>query len=460
MGIETEYGITAVADGNRALTPDEVARHLFRPVVQWGRSSNIFLENGARLYLDVGSHPEYATAECDTVHDLLIQDRAGEAILADLAEQAQTRLRQEGVVGQVYLFKNNVDSAGNSYGCHENYLIRRDSDFAGVTEALLPFLISRQLICGAGRVVASPQGARWELSQRAGHVWEGVSSATTRSRPIINTRDEPHADAEHFRRMHVIVGDSNMTETSTMLKIGTGHLVLRLLEAGAPVRDLTLDNPIRSIRDFATDLTGRRTVRLAGGGVVSAHDIQSEYYQRVRDFVDREGSADPLTPTILDLWERTLNALAADDHAAVATEIDWIMKKRIIDAYMARHDLDLADPRVSEIDLAFHDINPARGVHRLLERSGKATRLTTPEEVETARTVPPQTTRARLRGRFLAAARAGGADVVVDWTHLKINNSSERTVLCTDPFAAQDPRVDHLIDLVTDVDGERSPGIG
>jgi proteasome accessory factor A len=215
MGIETEYGVTCTLRGQRRLSPDEVARYLFRRVVSWGRSSNVFLANGARLYLDVGSHPEYATPECDSLNDLIAHDKAGERILEQLLGSAEQRLHDEGIRGDVYLFRNNTDSAGNSYGCHENYLTNRSEDLAHYTEVLIPFLVSRQIYAGAGKVITTSRGSHFSVSQRAEHIWEGVSSATTRSRPIINTRDEPHADAERFRRLHVIVGDTNMSEYST-----------------------------------------------------------------------------------------------------------------------------------------------------------------------------------------------------------------------------------------------------
>src|ERR1700685_4674088 len=265
MGIETEFGVTCTFHGHRRLSPDEVARYLFRRVVSWGRSSNVFLRNGARLYLDVGSHPEYATAECDSLIQLVTHDRAGERVLEDLLIDAEQRLADEGIGGDIYLFKNNTDSAGNSYGCHENYLIVRAGEFSRISDVLLPFLVTRQLICGAGKVLQTPKAATFCLSQRAEHIWEGVSSATTRSRPIINTRDEPHADAEKYRRLHVIVGDSNMCESTTMLKVGTASLVLEMIEAGVAFRDFSLDNPIRAIREVSHDVTGRRPVRLGGG---------------------------------------------------------------------------------------------------------------------------------------------------------------------------------------------------
>ncbi|MDT7629084.1 MAG: proteasome accessory factor, partial [Pseudonocardiales bacterium] len=220
FGVETEFGVTCTFHGQRRLSPDEVARYLFRRVVSWGRSSNVFLRNGSRLYLDVGSHPEYATAECDSLTQLVAHDKAGERILEDLLVDAERRLVDEGIGGDIYLFKNNTDSAGNSYGCHENFLVGRHGEFSRLADVLIPFLVTRQLICGAGKVLQTPRGAVYCVSQRAEHIWEGVSSATTRSRPIINTRDEPHADAERYRRLHVIVGDSNMNEATTLLKVG------------------------------------------------------------------------------------------------------------------------------------------------------------------------------------------------------------------------------------------------
>src|SRR4051794_31821457 len=307
-GIETEFGVTCTFHGQRRLSPDEVARYLFRRVVSWGRSSNVFLRNGSRLYLDVGSHPEYATAECDSLEQLVAHDKAGEHILEGLVIDAEKRLHDEGIAGDIYLFKNNTDSAGNSYGCHENFLVGRSGEFSRLADVLIPFLVTRQLICGAGKVLQTPRGAVYCVSQRAEHIWEGVSSATTRSRPIINTRDEPHADAERFRRLHVIVGDSNMNECTTLLKIGSADLVLRMIEAGVVLRDLSLENPIRAIREISHDITGRRRVKLANGREASALDIQREYYVKAHDFIDRRGG-DAVTKRVLDLWTRTLTAI-------------------------------------------------------------------------------------------------------------------------------------------------------
>ncbi|MDQ2882121.1 MAG: Pup--protein ligase [Actinomycetota bacterium] len=444
FGIETEFGVTCTFHGQRRLSPDEVARYLFRRVVSWGRSSNVFLRNGSRLYLDVGSHPEYATAECDDLAQLVTHDKAGERILEDLLVDAERRLADEGIGGDIFLFKNNTDSAGNSYGCHENYLVGRAGEFSRIADVLLPFLVTRQLICGAGKVLQTPRGAVYCLSQRAEHIWEGVSSATTRSRPIINTRDEPHADAERYRRLHVIVGDSNMSEVTTLLKVGTANLVLEMIEEGVAFRDFTLDNPIRAIREISHDLTGRRGVRLAGGREASALDIQREYYARAADHVAQRGT-DPLTDRVMELWDRTLNAVEQQDLALIDREIDWAIKHRLIERYRAKHRMDLSNARIAQLDLAYHDIRRGRGLFDLLQRKALVDRVTDDGEIEAAKDTPPATTRAKLRGDFIAAAQAAGRDFTVDWVHLKLNDQAQRTVLCKDPFRAVDERVERLI---------------
>jgi proteasome accessory factor A len=445
FGIENEYGVTCTFRGQRRLSPDEVARYLFRRVVSWGRSSNVFLRNGSRLYLDVGSHPEYATPECDSVVDLVTHDKAGERLLEGLVVDAERRLRDEGIAGDVYLFKNNTDSAGNSYGCHENYLVGRHGEFGRLADVLIPFLVSRQIICGAGKVQQTPRGALYSVSQRAEHIWEGVSSATTRSRPIINTRDEPHADAERFRRLHVIVGDSNMSETTTLLKVASTDLVLRMIEAGVVMRDLTMENPIRGIREFAHDMTGRRKVRLANGREATALDIQAEYLGKARDFVDRRELHTPVVDQTLDLWERALKAVESGDLSLVEREIDWVIKYTLIERYRTTHGLPLSHPRIAQLDLAYHDINRNRGLYYLLERRGAVARVASDLAIFEAKSLPPQTTRAKLRGEFIKRAQDRRRDFTVDWVHLKLNDQAQRTVLCKDPFRSADDRVEKLI---------------
>jgi proteasome accessory factor A len=444
FGLENEYGVTCTFRGQRRLSPDEVARYLFRRVVHWGRSSNVFLENGARLYLDVGSHPEYATPECDTVHDLVAHDKAGERVLEALLAAAELRLHEEGISGEVFLFKNNTDSAGNSYGCHENYLVARQGEFARMAEVLIPFFVTRQVFSGAGKVLHGPRGAHFCLSQRAEHIWEGVSSATTRSRPIINTRDEPHADAERYRRLHVIVGDSNMSEYTTFLKVGVTDLVLRMVEENAVMRELTLENPIRAIREISHDITCRKKVRLANGREMSALDIQEQYLERAERFAEHEG-LDPVAKEILRDWAEALEALRAQELDRLRTKVDWVAKHFLIRAYRDKHGLPLSHPRVALVDLAYHDVNRDRGLYYVLERRGQMERAVAERDVQRAMHDPPQTTRARLRGEFIRQAKQRRRDYTVDWVHLKLNDQAQRTVLCKDPFRAHDERVEQLI---------------
>jgi len=444
FGLENEYGVTCTLRGQRRLSPDEVARYLFRRVVSWGRSSNVFLANGARLYLDVGSHPEYATPECDSILDLVTHDKAGERILEQLLVAAEQRLREEGIRGVIYLFKNNTDSAGNSYGCHENYLTSRRDDFSHYAEVLIPFFVSRQIYAGAGKVLQTARGAMYCIAQRAEHIWEGVSSATTRSRPIINTRDEPHADAERYRRLHVIVGDSNMSEYATFLKVGATSILLRMLEDPSFVlRDMTLENPIRAIREISHDLTGKRTVRLANGREVSALDIQREYLERAQRYADTKGLS-PLEMRALGMWEHCLDGLENDPYS-LDRECDWVIKHKLIESYCAKHDLPLSHPRVSLIDLQYHDVNRERGLFYKLQDRDMVERVTTDEAIDDAVETPPQTTRARLRGEFIRRAKERKRDYTVDWVHLKLNDQAQRTVLCKDPFKSRDERVERLI---------------
>ena len=443
FGLENEFGITCTLRGQRRLSPDEVARYLFRSVVSWGRSSNVFLENGARLYLDVGSHPEYATPECDDLHDLVAHDKAGERVLENLQRSAEQRLQEEGIRGDIFLYKNNTDSAGNSYGCHENYLVRRKGDFQKLLDILIPFLVTRQIYSGAGKLLQTARGPVFSISQRADHIWEGVSSATTRSRPIINTRDEPHADAERYRRLHVIAGDSNMSEYATYVKVGATAALLEMIEAKAVFRDMTLANPIRAIREISQDPACRRTVGLANGRELSALDIQWEYLERIIRYGRSPGFPPPVEKAVA-MWEHLLTELEKDP-LSLHRKVDWVTKHHLIERYRLRHGLSLADARIMLLDLSYHDVRKERGLYYLLARRGLIDRVVTDAAIAAAVKKPPQTTRARLRGEFISAAKARKRDFTVDWVHLKLNDQAQRTVLCKDPFKSTDERVERLI---------------
>ncbi|UYG16303.1 Pup--protein ligase [Brachybacterium huguangmaarense] len=439
-GLETEYGLVCVrADGQRALEPEAAARELFRPVVAMGRSSNVFLRNAARLYLDVGSHPEYATAECDDWWDLVAQDRAGERIFADYAHQANEALAARGEDARIHLLKNNVDSAGNSFGSHENYLVDRRGEFTRLPQHLLPFLITRQMITGAGGVVRDDDGARFVFSRRSDHMWEAVSSATTRTRPIINTRDEPHGDATRFRRLHVIVGDSTMSEVSTWLRFATTDLVLRLIESGRTLQDLRLADPIAAIRAVSRDLTGRAPVALADGRTMTALEIQHRCLDQVR------AVADDADAEVLATWERALSDVETGDLSWAATHLDWAIKQRLLTTTAERRGLTLDSAQIQRLDLAYHDIDPEHGLFYALQRRGGAPSVLDEDRIDRARTTAPATTRAHLRGQVVTAAQDLGVDHVVDWTTMRLARAGAMPVQVLDPFATASEAVDALL---------------
>ena len=435
------------------MSPDEIARLLFRPVVAKYSSSNIFAPNASRLYLDVGSHPEIATAECDSLSQLIAYERAGDRMVDSMARQAEDTLAAEGEERAVYLFKNNVDSAGNSYGCHENYLISRHVVLKDLGQALLPFMITRQLICGAGMIQksAGDEPARFVLSQRADQVWEGVSSATTRSRPIINTRDEPHGDSKRFRRMHVIVGDSSMAEPTVALKVGSTLLMLEMLEAGFDVPHCGVQDPIHHIRDIALDPTGSTRLPLVDGSTATALEVQQALCAAAQRWLEHREDAG--TPTaemarVVDLWQRMLTAIESQDFSGVDREIDWVIKRSLLERYRARLGGEWAHPKLAQIDLTYHDIRPGRGLFSVLEQRGMVKRWIDDASIEAAVDNPPQTTRAKLRGEFLAAARQLDAAVTVDWTRMKVNRPEPMTEEFSDPFVSEDQRLDGLLDYM------------
>ncbi|MEJ5927283.1 Pup--protein ligase [Corynebacterium sp. H128] len=460
-GIETEYGIMATLPGNvPPMGPDEIARYMFRPIVDQYSSSNIFIPNASRLYLDVGSHPEYATAECDSVTQLLNYDKAGDRIVDDLAQQAEFALAAQGIKANVYLFKNNVDTQGNSYGCHENYLVSRSAVLRVLGKKLLPFLITRQLITGAGLIyrpylgsASSHFGTGWCVSQRADHVWEGVSSATTRSRPMINTRDEPHADSSKYRRLHVIVGDSSMAEPTFALKIGATELVLEMIEAGWPLPDFELADEIASIRQITRDITGSTPIELKNGGTITALCMQQEYLTAASAWLAQRPETELGTPLpelqrIVELWSRMLTALETQDFSAVDRDIDWVIKKKLIDRYVNKAGWDLDHPKLAQIDLMYHDIRPGRGIFGVLQDKGLVNRWTTDAAIAAAVDTAPQTTRAALRGAVLQRAKEQEASVTVDWMRLKTNGPQPQIVELSDPFANVDTRVAELLETL------------
>ena len=312
---------------------------------------------------------------------------------------------------------------------------------------LLPFLITRQLLCGAGMI----KKGRFVLSQRADQVWEGVSSATTRTRPIINTRDEPHADSAKYRRLHVIVGDSNMSEVTTALKVGSTLLVLEMIEAGVALPDFEMANEIRSIREIARDFTGQVDIALRSGSTATPLEVQRAFYDAACAYLAHREDVELGTPNaelapVVDLWGRVLDCFDTGDFAPVSTEIDWVIKKSLLDRMAAARGLDPIDPRLAQIDLMYHDIHPTRGLFHVLARRGLARTLLETEEIEQAVRQAPQTTRAAVRGRFISAVRAHPElSYTVDWMRVKVNGENGAESLLADPFATTDEDVDRII---------------
>jgi len=444
FGLENEYGLIFTPHGKVSIPMEKVIGYIFEGLIPNSWPSNAFLSNGARFYQDTGGHPEYATPECDNLHDLVVHDKAGERLLESCLPIADRRLKEEGIAGEIKIYKNNTDSMGNTYGCHENYLMRRDVDFWRVTEQMIPFLVTRTLFIGAGKVLKIGGKNVYVLSQRAQHIHEKTSSSTTSSRSIINTRDEPHADAEKYRRLHIITGDSNLSELACFLKMGTMALVLSMIEAGFYVTGVEMDDPVKAMREISRDLTLKKRVRLESGKEMTALDIQRLFLKRAEEYVD-SGAADETAAEVMALWTSVLDALE-ETPARLARQIDWVAKRAMIESFMEKKHCDWDDPRIPMLDLQYHDVNRARSLYALLCRQGRMDQIATEEEIERAMVTAPQTTRAKVRGDFIRFAKEKNRSYTVDWTYLKLNGYWEETILCMDPFAPSHPRLDELIE--------------
>ena len=361
--------------------------------------ANVILTNGARLYVD-HAHPEYSTPECRTPRDVVVWDKAGELIMLDAAERAGAIPNAR----QILLYKNNTDNKGASYGAHENYLMRRQTPFGDIVRHITPFFVSRQVICGAGRVGIGQDGAShgFQISQRADYFEVEVGLETTLKRPIVNTRDEPHADPDKYRRLHVIIGDANLCEISTYLKIGMTSLVLAMIEERFLSADLMLAKPVRSLHEISHDLTLQHLVELKDGRRMTAVQIQLEYLEQARKFVeDRYGAdADEQTVDVLNRWESVLGRLERDPMEC-KRELDWVAKLALLESYRQRDGLDWDHPKLHLIDLQYSDIRPDKGLYHRLLRLGSIDRLLDDDEVRRAVAQPPTDTRAYFRGRCL-----------------------------------------------------------
>lgn len=407
--------------------------------------ANVILTNGARLYVD-HAHPEYSTPEVVTPLDIVRWDKAGEQVMLDAARLAQNLPGNPGIV----LYKNNTDNKGASYGAHENYLMRRSTPFADIVKHLTPFFLSRQVFCGAGRVGKGQdgRGKGFQISQRADFFEVEVGLETTLKRPIINTRDEPHADPEKYRRLHVIIGDANLSEIATYLKVGTTSLVLAMIEDRFITRDLTVDLPVASLRAVSHDPTLRHEVTLADGRHLTGIQLQLEYLDLAKKYVeDRYGAdADPQTVDVLARWEDVLNRLESDP-MSLADQLDWVAKLKLIEQYRSRDGLAWDDAKLQLIDYQYSDIRPEKGLYHRLVKAGRIQRLLTDEDVESAMTNPPAETRAYFRGRCLEKyatdiAAASWDSVIFDLP----GRESLQRVPTIDPLRGTKKHVGELID--------------
>ena len=484
-GLETEFGVLCAPAGPQAAAkgdlPDveRAAALIFRHRPAGYRSTNLFLPNGGRLYLDIGDHPEYATAECVRVRDLIAQDQAGREILAAMAQRAAASLAQRGTPARLHLLANNTDSAGHTYGCHESYSVpRRLLDDApgaqgidggsgeAVMAVLTSFLATRPVLVGSGRPLgagaangdmdgsgAGDEEAAWGLSPRAPHLKTLTSADTTGQRALVNTRDEPHADAARLRRLHVTCADTTMAEPTTGLRSAVTLLLLDALEAGWDFTDLSLTDPLATLSALGESPWGDVSAVTIDGRRLTAVDIQEAFLERLASYLDDAGVPDFLRGAehlLEDLAPRVISALRHHDAGSIDTEIDWAIKRRLMRAQRERHPRlsgEALEVLRSRVDLAYHDLNAETGLAPRLTAQGAMALLCEPEEIERAHHAPP-TTRAALRGAFVAACLEVGADFSVTWESLRLDSPPTAPVDLSDPLAAVHEAAEALTERV------------
>ncbi|NOY84363.1 MAG: proteasome accessory factor PafA2 [Nitrospirae bacterium] len=411
-----------------------------KPGPEYNRLLNKLLPNGGRLYVD-GAHPEYSTPECSNALDLLMYERAGDRLIEDALEM--TRSLKQGTVS-LSIYKNNSDGKGNSYGYHENYLVDRKLRFDKIVDQLMPFLVTRPIFAGSGKVgyENKTDATNYQISQRADFFETLVDLNTMVKRPIINTRDEPHADRARYRRLHVIVGDTNMAEVATYLKVGTLSLVLAMLEAGVGVKGVDLDDPVKSIKAVSRDLSLKKTIPLVGGKSATAIEIQRTYLEAAARHFEKD--EDCVTQDILKRWRVILDKLE-EDPMQLTRELDWVIKKTLIESYMERKNCDWKDSRIALMDLQYHNLDRKKGLFFPLERGGYVETLVSPEQIMTAETNPPKDTRAYFRGTCLK--KFGKEIYSASWTSVlfDVGESAMKKVPLMDPWKGSEALVGPLL---------------
>lgn len=467
VGIETEYGITSAhldpARTGAPLTVEEAVREVFRPVESPASGTHRFTTSGARLYVDVGSHPEYAGPECVWASDAVAHDLAGDAVLADLVASACQRLADRGV--RIHALKSNTDAWGNTFGCHENYQVSRAVDLP--RSGLVGLLAARQILAGAGalpsatgdgdeaggafgREAPEPVGPPGPLgplrfSARADHIHTATSADPTHARAFVNTRDEPHADASRWRRLHVVAGDSAMSPWTTALKVVLLDGVLDLVERGRwDLAECALADPAGAAHAWNRD-PNVAVARTDGRGTVTCPDLLELVLERLDGAESCAGDADDLTRRVLDLARRGTVALRRGDPGPVSTELDWAVKHRVLARVAERAPRGWADPRVRRAELAYHDLSADAGLREALTEAGLMTPLVGAREVEEARTTAPHDTRARLRGRVVEACERTGRVVSVGWAHVRLDAPPCPQIDLPDPRCTADGRVEELL---------------
>ena len=419
----------------------EVEGERERPGPDYNRLLNKVLANGARLYVD-GAHPEYSTPECTSAHDIVVHEKAGERIVA-AALRAVEQVRGP---GKLLVYKNNSDGKGNSYGYHENYLVNRSVPFERLVRILVPFFVTRQIFAGAGKIGAENQAAQvpYQLSQRADFFESLVDLNTMVKRPIINTRDEPHADPAKYRRLHVICGDVNMAECSTYLKVGTTAIVLEMAQEDWPIPAIELEDPIHAIQAVSRDLDVKNDIRLAGGRSTSAIAVQRVYLNTARDFYASHELTVPVKDVLIR-WEETLDKLERDPRELVR-ELDWVAKRSLIESYLERKGCGWDDPRTAMLDLQYHDVRPEKGLYYTLERGHHIDRLVSDAEVMRAETTAPLDTRAYFRA---ACVKKWPQEVyAASWTSVlfDIGNAAIKKVPLMEPLRGTEELTRGLIE--------------
>ena len=423
----------------------EVSGERERPSQQDNRAINKVLLNGGRLYVD-GAHPEYSSPEVTNARDLVRYEKAGERILEGSRQAANRLLPPD---GQLYMYKNNTDGKGNSYGCHENYLMARAVPFEKIIEGLTPFLVTRQIFAGAGKVGAENQTdpVEYQISQRGDFFEAWVGLDTMAKRPIINTRDEPHADPDKYRRLHVIIGDANMSEVATYLKVGTTVVVLKMIEDDY-LPDLTMGNPVAALHEVSRDITCTATVRLADGRRLTAVEIQWEYLERAKKYVEQEDDT-PGNRDLLERWEATLSALEVEP-LSLHRVLDWPAKYRVLQAYRERDNLAWSDPKLRLVDLQYHDVRRDKGLYHRLVATDKMERLVADEEIDRAVMEPPEDTRAYFRGRCIA--RYPDAIAAASWDSMifDVGREALQRIPMREPLRGTREHVEDLLERASD----------